>query len=202
MAAGHRSVAISAVQSSSSPEKLRFMAGQPRLDCKTKRRCDPESRRLAGFSAIEILVTIAVASSVVLLAISAAANARSTDGIAQVVRDVSAIEVAVEVWFTANSDRDLSNFTVNEISGYLPGGLLGTDSGGTTTLFHTFGGTYNVMFLMTGTRFQIEVAELPSERVRRLVQERLALPYDSRVFTNTTVNGSLGLQFEFDVLGE
>ena len=118
-----------------------------------------------GFSAIELVVVIAIAGSLIVSAIGAANNLQSNAKVTQAAQDVGSLRAATSAFAATQGTVTASTDITNELQSYLPGHLRATGSGA-NTIANPFGGTYIVN--VAATDYGIAINGIPEDAYDRL----------------------------------
>ena len=119
-----------------------------------------------GFSAIELVVVIAIAGALIVSAVGAGSSLDSNGKIRQAAHDVGLIYAAVSAYAATQGNITPVVDATNELQTYLPGHLRISGSG-VNNIANPFGGTYVVR--VESTNFHLVISQVPSESTNRLV---------------------------------
>ena len=120
-----------------------------------------------GFSAIELVVVIAIAGALIVSAVGAGSSLDSNGKIRQAAHDVGLIYAAVSAYAaTQGSTIAPVADATNELQTYLPGHLR-VGGSGVNNIANPFGGTYVIS--VEATNFHLVISQVPDESTNRLV---------------------------------
>ena len=120
-----------------------------------------------GFSAIELVVVIAIAGSLIVSAIGAANNLQSNAKVTQAAQDVGSLRAATSAYAATQGSVAANTDITNDLQSYLPGHLRANAvAGSNNTIVNPFGGTYVVG--VTATSYSIFINGIPADAVGRL----------------------------------
>ncbi len=156
-------------------------------------------RKQAGFSAIEVLVVIAIASSLVIAAIGAANNLQENARVTQAVQDVGLLRSSVSAW--AAPRTNLAGVSLAELDDYLPGHLKPANAVNSTVVMlgNPFGGMYNVANT-SPTTYTIQIDGIPSAQAVNKIQSYLDRTVGTAgmlVTAGTGTNQTIDITYEF-----
>lgn len=130
-----------------------------------------KNRTQDGFSAIELVVVIAIAGALIVSAVGAGNSLDSNGKIRQAAHDVGLIYAAVSAYAaTQGSTITPVGDATNQLQTYLPGHLRASGSGN-NSIANPFGGTYVIS--IEATNFHLVISQVPDEstnRLQRLIQ--------------------------------